>query len=114
MAKKVKLLTSKGEAKALVHLISLYYGIKQQLEEQDICWVLVSASIFALFQKLITRLAKLEDEPSGKALTLTLKQHDAVALLKMLQQIDSLGFYFDFYTANVLLSFIATLDQSIK
>ena len=114
MAQKRELQTSKGELKALMEIIAIYYEGRKKLEQTDNKWIMVTYFIFSIFKKLINRLAKVSDEANGKSMKVSLKHAEAVALLLMLQYIDSLSLPFGYYSTHVILSFIGTLDRALS
>ncbi len=112
--KKITIETRKGELKAFIELIAIYYGQKSELEQQDNRWVMISENIAGIFKRLINRLYKAADEPDAKRMKLSVKRGEGVAMLHMLLFVDSLELPFSHYINNVISTYVGKLDQALK
>ncbi len=111
--KKITIETNKGELKAFIELIAIYYNKKKELEKEDTRWIMVTGYITDIFKRLINRLYKIAEEPDAKRMKFSLKRAEGVAVLHMLLYIDSLKLPFSYYINNVMTTYIGNLDQAL-
>lgn len=112
--KKITIETNKGEVRAFIELVSIYYNKKKELEKEDNRWIMITDHITNVFKRLINRLVKIADEPDARRMKFSVKRGEGVAMLHMLFYIDGLALPFSYYINNVMTIYFGKLDQALK